>query len=81
MAQFRAKFKVTEVKVIEGLVDPARSIKFSVVTDGGEENKSFSLYTPSGNVDLWVTNPDLFPVLDNSQGKEFYLDFTEVSPA
>jgi hypothetical protein len=74
---FRAKFKVMEVKVSEHPTDPARSHTLTPVTDGSEENKSFSKYTPSGQISLYVTNEALFPELDAAQGKEFFVDFTE----
>lgn len=48
----------------------------SAVTSGSEENKSLSRWTPSGNLDLWISNEteakNFF-----IQGKEFYLTFSE----
>jgi hypothetical protein len=77
MAQFRAKFVVVGVTTHDHPSDPARGVTLRPVASGSEENKSFSKYTPSGKIDLYVTNPNLFPVLDQAQGKSFYVDFTE----
>ena len=74
---FRAKFFVSDVVVPEGQIDPARAITMHPVIDGSEENKSFSKYTPSGQISLYVTNPNLFEELDQARGKQFYVDFTE----
>jgi hypothetical protein len=73
MAQVRAKF------VCDGIQDnpecESKSISFSPVTTGSEENKSFSKYTPSGSVHLnisYETEASNF----FEGGKEYYLDFT-----
>lgn len=42
------------------------------------ENKSWSKYTPSGELKLVITNPDAVAVL--GLGKTFYVDFTPVEP-
>lgn len=44
--------------------------KFSPVTEGSEENKTFFAYTPSGSIELSSVKADLFAV-----GREYYLDF------
>ena len=40
------------------------------------EDNSFSKWTPSGLVDLHVTNPDVMSQI--VVGKQFYVDFTEI---
>jgi hypothetical protein len=74
MPQVRAKF------VCNGIQDnpqyESKSISFSPVTTGSEENKSFSKYTPSGSVHLnisYETEASNF----FEEGKEYYLDFTK----
>ncbi len=71
---FRAKFKVQSVLQYEG----GEAIKAAPVTNCSDENKSFSTYTPSGSLDISITNPALTGVL--KPGQEFYLDFTPVDP-
>lgn len=39
-----------------------------------EENKSFSKWTPSGEIKLSITNPDAIAFFD--VGKPYYIDFT-----
>jgi len=48
--------------------------KFSAVTSGSEENKTFWKWTPSGMIELSSIRDDLFEV-----GKEYYLDFMPAS--
>lgn len=45
--------------------------KFSAVTGGTDENKSFFASTPSGQISLSAVRDDLFEI-----GKEYYLDFS-----
>lgn len=73
----RAKF------VCESVTENAdgnKGVNLTAVTSGSEENKSFSKYTPAGNVYLNVSKEtdaaDTF-----KPGKEYYLDFTEAEPA
>lgn len=51
-------------------------VTFSAVTSGSEENKSFSRWTPSGRLELLIS--DEAPAATAfTQGKEYYLDITE----
>jgi hypothetical protein len=68
----RAKFKVEEITQFGPSNNMARKVIFSPVTTGSEENKSFSTYTPSGKIELTVTNPDL-----KLEFGEYYIDFTK----
>lgn len=45
-----------------------------VYDDGNPENKSWSKWTPSGEVRLFVTNPDAIAQFE--PGKSYYVDFT-----
>lgn len=71
MKSVRAKFKVESItKSSYGT-----SVKMHPVHSGSEENKSFSDYTPAGNIDMLISPgkpaAEMFEV-----GKEFYIDFT-----
>ena len=75
---FKAKMKV------EGLthypdypgVDEAISITMVPITsEDTKENKTFSKYTPSGNITLYITNPNLFGI---KQGDIYLVDITKV---
>ena len=74
MSRVRAKF------VCNGIKDEKdygyKSVSFSPVIDGSEENKSFSKYTPSGSIHLNVSHEteasNAFEL-----GKEYYIDFTK----
>lgn len=45
-----------------------------VYDDGNPENKTWSKYTPSGEVRLFITNPDAIAAFD--PGKSYFVDFT-----
>jgi hypothetical protein len=66
----RAKFKVDQINPGEGYTH----VVLRAVTDGSEENKTFWKYTPSGVIDMSITNPDA--VNQFELGKEYYVDFT-----
>lgn len=40
----------------------------------GEENKTWTKWTPSGTLDLHITNPDALTQFE--VGKDYFLDFT-----
>lgn len=74
MPKVRAKFECTSV--VNQPEYESKSVSFSPVINGSDENKSFSKYTPSGNLNLQISYEteasNAFEV-----GKEYYLDFTE----
>lgn len=74
MAIVRAKFECVGIE--DQPEFESKSVSFSPVIDGSEENKSFSKYTPSGNLHLQISYDteasNAFEV-----GKEYYLDFSE----
>lgn len=66
----RAKFKCSEIIQRE---NASITYILNPVTVG-EENKEWSKWTPSGKLEMVITNPEAkFEI-----GKEYYLDFTEV---
>ncbi len=52
-------------------------VKMTPVIGGSEENKSFSKYTPSGEVRLHITNPDVLGFFE--AGKEYYVEFKQAN--
>uniref|UniRef100_A0A6H1ZPB2 Uncharacterized protein n=1 Tax=viral metagenome TaxID=1070528 RepID=A0A6H1ZPB2_9ZZZZ len=74
MKTVRAKFKCDSVSPeFDG---GSKIIKFSAVTEGSEENKSFWKYTPAGSLEMQIDNPPASSFF--KLGKEYYLDFIEV---
>jgi hypothetical protein len=76
----RAKFYVSEVKHVGTPgSEPCATIVMAPVFGSygdGKDNESWSKYTPSGKLEMTVTNPgaiDQFAV-----GQAYYLDFTPV---
>lgn len=51
-----------------------RTLNFTPVSHGSEENKTFWEYTPSGSLQLGVVNQAAWTLFE--LGKEYYLDFT-----
>lgn len=81
---FRAKCRVTGVHNVsslhskeEGLVE-TKIVTLQPVFGGDDDdaNKQWSRWTPSGQLQLTITNPEVFPELVN--GKTFFVDFTPV---
>lgn len=72
----RAKVMVTAVDKHEG----AETLHFTPVVDssfgpeGESEDNTYARWTPSGNIQLQVTNPDLFGKFE--YGQKYYVDFT-----
>lgn len=82
MESIRAKMKVLSVQASGN----CELIKLSAVAknkaypeDGSDENNSFARWTPSANLEMTITNPDLLGKI--TEGQEFYLDFTPVQVA
>jgi hypothetical protein len=72
----RAKFKIIEIVSTEH----GEVLKFSAVCgnknfgpNGESEDNTYARYTPSGSLEMTVTNPDLIGV--HKPGDTFYLDF------
>lgn len=56
-------------------LDDARSVRFTPVYDSNPDHPNFewSKYTPSGSIELSVTNPDAFSKFE--VGREYLLTF------
>ncbi|MDO3434323.1 hypothetical protein QWJ46_16710 [Rhizobium sp. CBN3] len=71
----RAKFRCLSVThFADNGPDPQAEIRFNAVYGTGEENKSWSKWTPSGELKMMVTNPSAIEAFE--LGKSYYLDFT-----
>ena len=73
----RAKMKVQSVETFEGGM---QKVKMSAVCGdkpfgpaGESEDNTFARYTPSGSIELSITNPDLAGQL--VAGQKLYVDF------
>lgn len=55
---------------------PTTVVKLSAVS--GDENKTWSKYTPSGSVELHINNPDAYDAF--VLGEAYFVDFT-IAPA
>lgn len=53
-------------------------VKFRAVYGDGSDNASWSKWTPSGVIELQITNPAAHEPLE--VGAEFYVDFSRVPP-
>lgn len=77
MERVRAKFTVSQMfKDANGNC----LVKLWAVYKGDEsspENESFSNSTPSGNVEMYITNPAAVEFFDKLSGKYVYVDFTQ----
>lgn len=67
----RAKLRVTSVKKTEG---EQEVLEMTAVVSGSEEDNTYSKYTPSANLTMVVSNPDLLGKF--SPGQKLYVDFT-----
>lgn len=74
MRRLRAKFGCLSVQKWVN----SEQVKLIAVMDGSEENKAFWQATPSGQLDMSITNPAAFGSFE--PGREYYLDFTRVEP-
>lgn len=63
-----------EVNKLSNGEPDAVTIKMSPVYDGNEENKKFFKYTPGGELDLYVVNPEFAECI--KMGKTYYIDIT-----
>ncbi len=71
MNKIRAKFYCNNIEAFP--TAKQKVVKLRAVTSGSEENKSFSKYTPSGLLELNIS--DETPAVDFFQpGEEYYLD-------
>lgn len=79
----RCKFYCSEVAQTkwghgEGALDAER-VKLSAVYDSTDANKAWSKATPSGQLEVTITNPEAMGQF--KPGKAYFLDVTPVTPA
>lgn len=65
-----AKFKVGSVT---DYGNKNEGVALSPVIGGSDENKSFSLYTPSGKIEMHINNPEACGFF--IPGEEYYVEF------
>lgn len=82
MKQVRAKLQCVDVAPFDNgaTENPEKAgevVKFEARYDAAdsEEDNSFSKYTPSANMTMCVTNPDVFGAFE--VGKKYYFDIVE----
>lgn len=68
------KFKVGSVT---NYGNKNEGVNLSPVASGSEENKSFSLYTPTGKIELAINNPDAVGFF--IPGEEYYVEFRKAT--
>lgn len=68
----KAKFNCHYIQKHEG--SDAVTVNMMAVTDGSEENKSFSEYTPSGQLNIVIDKGEAKNFFE--EGKDYYLDFS-----
>lgn len=79
MSTMVAKFQVTAVETWDG--NAGQNVTMMAVTekpfdkDGNSDDNSFARWTPSGELKMSITNPNLVGAL--KQGQKYYLNFTE----
>lgn len=72
MRNLQAKFKVGSV---ENFGNNNVQAKLSAVVSGSEENKTFSMYTPSASLQMLINNPDAVDFFE--AGEEYIATFTK----
>lgn len=78
MSDMRAKMKVARV---EKIAEEVEILHFHPVAasqypqDGSDENNTYAKFSPSGRLELTVTNPALIGKF--AEGETYYLDFTK----
>lgn len=71
----RAKFFVKSINHMHtGGTEQIAEIAMSPVFSDSDENRSWSKYTPSGELKMMITNPDA--VSQFELGRSYFLDFT-----
>jgi hypothetical protein len=71
----RAKFVCSQTTQYMG--GSKQAVLSAVTDDGDPENKAFWSATPSGRIEIHVSNPDAAEQFE--AGKAYYVDFTEVA--
>ncbi len=71
MQTILAKFKVGSVT---NYGNNNHGVKLTPVVSGSKENESFSMYTPTGEISMHITNPSAIGFFE--AGKEYYVQFS-----
>lgn len=74
MPQVRAKFVCTGIQDFPEYEN--KTVSFSPVISGSDENKSFSKYTPAGSISLSISY-ETEAVNFFEERKEYYIDFSK----
>jgi len=69
-----AKFKVGSVT---DFGNNNHNVNLSPVVNGSDENKSFSQWTPSGKIEMHITNPECIGFFE--AGSEYYVEFRKAN--
>ncbi len=80
MNSTRCKMRLVSIEAGHYHDDKGRTVKFTAVTSGSEENKKFFQSTPSGEIKLVISGAAA-EALGLDQGKintEFYVDISPV---
>lgn len=79
MPNVRAKFRITNVELYEQ-PKGAGNVKLTAGNDKESDNTDWSQWTPSGSIQMMITNPEAFKVFMDAfnAGKRFYVDFSIV---
>ena len=74
----RCKFTVTSVEPTTWSSDPPEIVvRLTTLYDPNDpEDTKFSVYTPSGDMEFRVNNPNVIGMFE--EGKSFYVDLTPV---
>lgn len=72
----RCKFRCESVKPAEGYTEPAENIQLWATYSDSPEDNTYSLYTPTGQLNFTVTNPNIIGKFE--LGKSYYIDITPV---
>jgi hypothetical protein len=79
MTVMRAKMRLESVQSFE----TCEMLKFHAIAksgvypkDGTDENNTFAKWTPTADLNMTITNPDLFGKI--RPGDTFYVDFSKV---
>lgn len=78
ISQVKAKFRVNDIKNYAGSDgSPQVSVSLNPVYGDSEENKTWSKYTPSGSLNMSITNPNVVGFFELN--KEYFLNIEPAS--
>jgi len=75
----RAKFKVNAIELYES-PDESGRVKLVATNTKEGDNVDWSKWTPSGEISMYITNPEAFKVFKEAfhAKRLFYVDFSEI---